>query len=53
MAKHEAAMARAARSRRNLPLIEVLSGALDDDDERRRVRSVRCDFGRVVPMPTY
>jgi hypothetical protein len=33
LAKHEAAMARAAGSRRNLPLIEVLGEALDDDDD--------------------
>jgi 3'-phosphoadenosine 5'-phosphosulfate sulfotransferase (PAPS reductase)/FAD synthetase len=32
MEKHTAAMERARRNRRNLPLIEVLSGALDDDD---------------------
>ncbi|MBM7511781.1 hypothetical protein JOD65_001325 [Nocardioides cavernae] len=31
--KHAEAMARAAKSRRNLPLIEVLSGALDEDDD--------------------
>lgn len=31
--RHEAAMERARKSRRNLPLIEVLSGALDEDDD--------------------
>jgi hypothetical protein len=31
--KHGEAMARAAKNRRNLPLIEVLSGALDEDDD--------------------
>lgn len=34
MEKHEAAMERARRDRRNLPLIEVLSGALDEDDDQ-------------------
>jgi hypothetical protein len=33
MAKHATAMERAARNRRNLPLVEVLSGALDEDDD--------------------
>ena len=33
MANHEAAMERAAKNRRNLPLVEVLSGALDEDDD--------------------
>lgn len=33
LAKHEQAMARAARSRKNLPLVEVLSNALDEDDD--------------------
>ena len=33
MQKHHDAMARAARSRRNLPLVEVLSDALDQDDD--------------------
>jgi len=33
MAKHEVAMERAARKRKNLPLIEVLGAALDDDDD--------------------
>ena len=33
MAKHEAAMERARKNRRNLPLIEVLSDALDEDDD--------------------
>jgi 3'-phosphoadenosine 5'-phosphosulfate sulfotransferase (PAPS reductase)/FAD synthetase len=33
MAKHEQSMARAARSRKNLPLVEVLSNALDEDDD--------------------
>ena len=32
--KHEAAMERARRNRRNLPLIEVLSSALDEDDDQ-------------------
>lgn len=32
--KHAEAMARAAKGRRNLPLVEVLSGALDEDDDR-------------------
>ncbi|UFN46440.1 phosphoadenosine phosphosulfate reductase family protein [Nocardioides okcheonensis] len=31
--KHAEAMARAAKTRRNLPLIDVLSGALDEDDD--------------------
>jgi hypothetical protein len=31
--RHQAAMERAAKSRRNLPLIEVLSDALDSDDD--------------------
>lgn len=30
--RHEAAMTRASRTRKQLPLIEVLSGALDEDD---------------------
>jgi len=34
-ARHEAAMSRQQRSRRNLPLIEVLAEALDDDDDTR------------------
>ena len=33
LAKHEAVMARQQRHRRNLPLIEVLSEALDEDDD--------------------
>jgi hypothetical protein len=33
MAKHATAMERAARNRRNLPLVDVLSGALDEDDD--------------------
>lgn len=33
MAKHEQSIARAARSRKNLPLVEVLSNALDEDDD--------------------
>ena len=33
MQKHSDAMARAARSRKNLPLVEVLSDALDQDDD--------------------
>jgi hypothetical protein len=33
MAKHEAAIGRQQGSRRNLPLIEVLSEALDDEDD--------------------
>jgi hypothetical protein len=33
MENHASAMERAARSRRNLPLLEVLSGALDEDDD--------------------
>jgi hypothetical protein len=33
MQKHEAAMERAARQRKNLPFIEVLSEALDDDND--------------------
>ena len=32
-AKHEEAMARAAKKRRNLPLIEVLGDVLDEDDD--------------------
>jgi hypothetical protein len=32
-AKHEAAMNRARRDRRNLPLVEVLADALDQDDD--------------------
>jgi hypothetical protein len=35
MAKHEQAMARAWESRKNLPLIEVLAEAFDDDDDTR------------------
>jgi 3'-phosphoadenosine 5'-phosphosulfate sulfotransferase (PAPS reductase)/FAD synthetase len=31
--RHEAAMERAAKSRRNIPLIEVLTDALDSDDD--------------------
>jgi 3'-phosphoadenosine 5'-phosphosulfate sulfotransferase (PAPS reductase)/FAD synthetase len=31
--KHAAAMERAAKQRRNLPLVEVLADALDDDDD--------------------
>ena len=33
MAKHEAAMGRQQQSRRNIPLIEVLGEALDDEDD--------------------
>jgi 3'-phosphoadenosine 5'-phosphosulfate sulfotransferase (PAPS reductase)/FAD synthetase len=33
MERHEAAMERAARTRRNIPLIEVLNEALDSDDD--------------------
>lgn len=33
MEKHEAAMERARKRRRNVPLVEVLSGALDEDDD--------------------
>lgn len=33
MLKHEAAMERAARQRKNIPFIEVLSEALDEDDD--------------------
>ncbi|CAB4365376.1 MAG: phosphoadenosine phosphosulfate reductase family protein [Actinobacteria bacterium] len=33
MAKHDVAMARASKSRRNIPLIEILSEALDDEDD--------------------
>lgn len=33
MVKHAQAVTRAARSRRNLPLVEVLSSALDEDDD--------------------
>lgn len=33
MERHAAAMERAARTRRNIPLIEVLSDALDSDDD--------------------
>lgn len=33
MSKHSAAMERASKNRRNLPLVEVLSGALDEDDD--------------------
>lgn len=33
MAKHEAAMGRQQQSRRNVPLIEVLGEALDDEDD--------------------
>jgi hypothetical protein len=33
MAKHEVAMARQQGNRRNIPLIEVLAEALDDDDD--------------------
>lgn len=33
MVKHEQAMDRARRSRRNIPLIELLSEAFDDDDD--------------------
>src|SRR3954453_9198586 len=33
MDRHASAMERAARNRRNLPLVEVLSGALDEDDD--------------------
>jgi hypothetical protein len=32
LAKHEVAMERARQSRKNLPLVEVLAGALDEDD---------------------
>jgi hypothetical protein len=35
MAKHEQAMARAWESRKNLPLIEVLAEAFDEDDDTR------------------
>lgn len=35
MAKHEQAMARARESRKNLPLIEVLTEAFDEDDDTR------------------
>ena len=35
MAKHEQAMARARESRKNLPLIEVLAEAFDEDDDTR------------------
>lgn len=34
MEKHDAAMERSRRDRRNLPLIEVLSSALDEDDDQ-------------------
>lgn len=34
MEKHEAAMERSRLNRRNLPLIEVLSSALDEDDDQ-------------------
>ena len=33
MAKHEATVKQAAKRRRNLPLIDVLSDALDEDDD--------------------
>jgi hypothetical protein len=33
MERHAAAMERAARTRRNIPLIEVLGEALDSDDD--------------------
>ena len=33
MEKHEAAMERARKRRKNIPLVEVLSGALDEDDD--------------------
>lgn len=33
MAKHEAAMQREASRRRNLPLVDVLGGVLDDEDD--------------------
>jgi 3'-phosphoadenosine 5'-phosphosulfate sulfotransferase (PAPS reductase)/FAD synthetase len=33
MAKHEVAMSRAKSKRKNIPLIEVLADALDDDDD--------------------
>lgn len=33
MEKHEQALARAKRNRRNVPLVEVLSDALDEDDD--------------------
>jgi hypothetical protein len=33
MAKHVAAMERATKKRRNLPLVEVLGRALDEDDD--------------------
>lgn len=33
MAKHAAAMTKAAGRRKNLPLVDVLSGVLDDDDD--------------------
>jgi len=33
MEKHEQALARAKRNRRNIPLVEVLSEALDEDDD--------------------
>jgi 3'-phosphoadenosine 5'-phosphosulfate sulfotransferase (PAPS reductase)/FAD synthetase len=35
LAKHEAAMKRARHSRKNLPLVEVLADALDDDDNTK------------------
>jgi hypothetical protein len=34
MEKHAVAMERSRRNRRNLPLVEVLSSALDDDDDQ-------------------
>ena len=33
MEKHELAVERAKRNRRNIPLVEVLSDALDEDDD--------------------
>ena len=33
MVKHEAAMERQHNNRSNIPLVEVLAGALDDDDD--------------------
>jgi len=36
LAKHEAAVARAAKRRTNLPLIEVLGSALDEDDDQQQ-----------------
>jgi 3'-phosphoadenosine 5'-phosphosulfate sulfotransferase (PAPS reductase)/FAD synthetase len=41
MANHEVAMQRAAARRRNLPLVEVLGGVLDDEDDTEAC--VTCD----------